>query len=130
MDECDKCLSKIENGKCDCGEWFDMDDPAVSDRLVYFDALTAFKKSLDEGKVRPVMGSDLAGEDIQMLLFKGSSDDFDYIKKQLRERLSLCDDCDKRIEKDEFRVTAYTLDGRVCLHEKKPIGRFFYGLKP
>lgn len=42
---CDKCKSKIIDGKCDCGEWFETLDEmntAVSQARSFFPALLAF----------------------------------------------------------------------------------------
>jgi hypothetical protein len=73
---CDKCLSKIENGKCDCGIWLEPGETPLFLKLVE-KVVLGFDFQVDQGKL-PSTFSAYHHSGTAIILFKG---DYEFLEK-------------------------------------------------
>jgi len=72
---CDKCKSKIVDGKCDCGVWYEKkEQPLFAENLER--AMLAYNEL---GTFDPISGDHHSGSCI--VLFKGKYEDCEEVKK-------------------------------------------------
>ena len=79
-DNCDKCGSKINDGKCECGIWFEKEEQP--DHLLFMErAIIAYNRmNIDY----PLTGDHCSGT--CMILFKGDFELCEDIKKYIEMR--------------------------------------------
>lgn len=84
-EECDKCLSLIQNGKCSCGVWYEREQiPPFSKCLEK--SILAFNFLNDQKKIGDIFtGDHHSGTCIA--IFKGSYENSQMVKKFIEENI-------------------------------------------
>lgn len=86
---CEQCTGLIIDGQCRCGVLMDYTDIRAKAILIYRKVLFTYKFHLEQGRVEDIFGCSLPEDDIQIVLFKGTAQENEFLKEYIRSLRTL-----------------------------------------